>query len=43
MGVLNRLGNPQNIANALLFLVSDEVIFIAGQNLRVDGGRGDRM
>ena len=41
--VLNRSGKPEDIANAVLFLVSDESSFIAGQLLCVDGGITDRM
>jgi NAD(P)-dependent dehydrogenase (short-subunit alcohol dehydrogenase family) len=33
-----RLGTPQDIANAVLFLASDESSFITGQVIRVDGG-----
>lgn len=33
-----RLGKPQDIANAALFLASDEATFITGENLMVDGG-----
>lgn len=43
MAALNRPGKPEDIANAVLFLVSDEASFITGQTLYVDGGRGDRM
>ena len=43
MAVLNRPGKPEDIANAVLFLVSDEASFITGQTLYVDGGRTDRM
>lgn len=43
MAVLGRTGTPEDIANAVLFLVSDESSFITGQTLRVDGGRTDRM
>jgi len=35
---LNRLGEPVDIANAYLFLASDEASFITGTVLRVDGG-----
>jgi NAD(P)-dependent dehydrogenase (short-subunit alcohol dehydrogenase family) len=43
MAVLHRTGSPADIANAVLFLVSDEASFITGQTLYVDGGRTDRM
>ena len=35
---LRRLGEPQDIANAALFLVSDLASWITGQHLVVDGG-----
>ncbi len=35
---LGRLGRPEDQANAVLFLVSDEAGFITGEDLRVDGG-----
>lgn len=33
-----RLGRPEDVANATLFLASDEAGFISGVNLMVDGG-----
>jgi NAD(P)-dependent dehydrogenase (short-subunit alcohol dehydrogenase family) len=33
-----RLGAPADVANAALFLASDEATFISGANLLVDGG-----
>ncbi len=35
---LGRMGEPVDIANAYLFLASEEASFITGQTLRVDGG-----
>lgn len=35
---LPRLGEPEDIANAVAFLASDESDFITGENLVVDGG-----
>jgi len=35
---LKRLGIPDDVANAYLFLASDEASFISGAVLRVDGG-----
>lgn len=35
---LGRLGEPRDLANAYLFLASDEASFITGNVLRVDGG-----
>ena len=35
---LQRMGEPIDIANAFLFLASDEASFITGEILKVDGG-----
>ncbi len=35
---LGRTGQPEDVANAVLFLVSDEAAYITGQVLNVDGG-----
>ena len=37
---LGRLGDPENVASAVRFLVSDEASFITGEVLLVDGGLG---
>ena len=36
---LGRLALPQDIANAALFLASDEAAFVTGNIVEVDGGR----
>lgn len=36
--ILKRLAEPREIANAILFLASDEASFITGSHLMVDGG-----
>ncbi len=37
------VGRPEDIANAVVFLSSDEAAFIQGTTLTVDGGRLDRL
>lgn len=36
--LLNRVGQPREVAHAILFLASDEASFITGTHLMVDGG-----
>jgi 3-oxoacyl-[acyl-carrier protein] reductase len=38
MTPLGKFGQPEDIANAVAFLVSDEAAFITGEVLKVDGG-----
>jgi NAD(P)-dependent dehydrogenase (short-subunit alcohol dehydrogenase family) len=37
--LLGRTGRPQDVADLILFLASDESDFITGQNYIIDGGR----
>ncbi len=39
----NRVGNPQDIANLVLFLCSDKAGFITGEDICVDGGMTRQM
>ena len=36
--IMKELGRPEEIANAALFLASDEASFITGSSLVIDGG-----
>jgi NAD(P)-dependent dehydrogenase (short-subunit alcohol dehydrogenase family) len=35
---MNRLGRPEEIANGISFLLSDEASFVTGHILNIDGG-----
>jgi 3-oxoacyl-[acyl-carrier protein] reductase len=37
-GILQRMGRPEEIANAIVFLCSDEASFVNATTLHVDGG-----
>ena len=37
---MGRLGEPEEVANAIVFLASDEASYITGQHLLVSGGKG---
>jgi 3-oxoacyl-[acyl-carrier protein] reductase len=41
LAAMRRIGEPQDIANVVLFLASEESGFISGQVVVVDGGRMD--
>ena len=36
---MSRLGDPEDIANAVLFLASDDAKYITGQTISICGGR----
>ena len=38
MAALGRLGTPEDIADVVAFLASDEARWVTGQNLRANGG-----
>ena len=38
MAALGRLGSPEDIADVVAFLASDEARWITGQNIRANGG-----
>ena len=36
---MNRIGQPEEVANAVMWLCSDESSFVTGHSLVIDGGR----
>jgi 3-oxoacyl-[acyl-carrier protein] reductase len=40
---MGRLGNPQEVANAIVFLASPAASYITGGNLIIDGGYTKRV
>ncbi len=40
---LNRMGQPEEIAAAILYLASDQAGFVTGQEFVVDGGMSKKM
>ncbi|MCY1343931.1 3-oxoacyl-[acyl-carrier-protein] reductase [compost metagenome] len=40
---MKRVGQPQELANAILFLASDEASYVTGASLNVDGGRSSDL
>jgi NAD(P)-dependent dehydrogenase (short-subunit alcohol dehydrogenase family) len=36
---MGRFGTPQELANGVLFLASDEASYITGHSLIIDGGK----
>ena len=36
---MQRLGNPSEVAKAIVFLASDDASFVSGVDMPVDGGR----
>jgi NAD(P)-dependent dehydrogenase (short-subunit alcohol dehydrogenase family) len=36
---MKRIGQPEEIARSVVFLLSDEASYVTGANLRVSGGR----
>ena len=43
VAVLGRVGKPEDVANLVAFLVSEDSSYITGQIIRIDGGRTDLL
>ena len=43
VAVLGRVGKPEDVANLVLFLVSEDSSYMSGQIIRIDGGRTDLL
>jgi NAD(P)-dependent dehydrogenase (short-subunit alcohol dehydrogenase family) len=41
MSAAKRVGEPVDVAKVVLFLASDDAVFVSGTGVRVDGGRID--
>ena len=41
--ILDRKGYPEDVANTVLFLVSEEARFITGEIVNVDGGMPGKL
>jgi NAD(P)-dependent dehydrogenase (short-subunit alcohol dehydrogenase family) len=39
LGAMDRIGNPEEIASAILFLASERCGFLTGETFVVDGGQ----
>ena len=40
---MNRFGSPEEVAKAVVFLASDEVGYVTGHSLVIDGGSLNNM
>lgn len=41
--LVGRVGNPEDIANMVMFLCSEKAGFITGENICIDGGMTKQM